>query len=348
MPVSIAPAAHRERDMLRLGYKASAEQFGPNELLAYTLLAEKKGFDSAFISDHFQPWRHHGGHAPFALAWLGAAGAQTSRIMLGTSVLTPTFRYHPSIVAQCFSTLGTMFPGRVILGIGTGESLNEVPATGVKWPEIKERFARLREAVRLIRKLWSEEQVSFEGEFYRTENATIYDRPDKVPPIYIAGAGPMIAKFSGRIADGFICTSGKPMELYSEKLLPNVAAGLEAAGRKPENIDLAIELKVSFHTDKKRALEDTRHWAALALSPEEKMSVENPLEMERLAESLSVERTASRWIVSTDPDEHVEKIRQYVDLGFRHLIFHSPGPDQEHFIHLYAKSVLPKLRAAFS
>jgi len=138
------------------------------------------------------------------------------------------------------------------------------------------------------------------------------------------------------------------MELYSEKLLPNVAAGLEAAGRKPENIDLAIELKVSFHTDKKRALEDTRHWAALALSPEEKMSVENPLEMERLAESLSVERTASRWIVSTDPDEHVEKIRQYVDLGFRHLIFHSPDPDQKHFIHLYAKSVLPKLRAAFS
>ena len=138
------------------------------------------------------------------------------------------------------------------------------------------------------------------------------------------------------------------MELYSEKLLPSVAAGLEAAGRKPDDIDLAIELKVSFHTDEKRALEDTRHWAALALSPEEKMSVENPLEMERLAESLSVERAAARWIVSTDPDEHVEKIRKYVDLGFRHLIFHSPGPDQEHFIHLYAKSVLPKLRTAFS
>ena len=346
--MSIAPAVHRELNMLRLGYKASAEQFGPNELLAYTMLAEKKGFDSAFVSDHFQPWRHNGGHAPFALAWLGAAGAQTSRIMLGTSVLTPTFRYHPSIVAQCFGTLGAMFPGRVILGMGTGESLNEVPATGVKWPEIRERFARLREAVRLIRKLWSEEQVSFEGEFYRTENATVYDRPDEMPPIYIAGAGPMIAKFSGKIADGFICTSGKPMELYSEKLLPNVAAGLEAAGRKPDDIDLAIELKVSFHTDKKRALDDTRHWAALALSPEEKMSVENPLEMERLADSLSVERTASRWIVSTDPDEHVEKIRRYVDLGFRHLIFHSPGLDQEHFIRLYTKSVFPKLRAAFS
>ncbi|MED5535530.1 MAG: glucose-6-phosphate dehydrogenase (coenzyme-F420) [Pseudomonadota bacterium] len=334
--------------MLKLGYKASAEQFGPSELLAYTLLAEEQGFDSAFVSDHFQPWRHNGGHAPFALAWLGAAGAKTSRIVLGTSVLTPTFRYHPSIIAQCFGTLGSMFPGRVILGIGTGESLNEVPASGMEWPAIKERFARLREAVRLIHTLWSEERVSFDGEFYTTENATIYDRPDQAPPIYIAGAGPMIAKFAGRTADGFICTSGKPTELYSEKLLPNVSAGLEAAGRNSEDVDLTIELKVSFDTDEKKALEDTRHWAALALSPEEKMSVEDPLEMERLADSLSVERAASRWIVSTDPDEHIEKIRPYIDLGFRHLVFHAPGPDQERFIRLYAETVLPKLRGTFN
>ena len=334
--------------MLKLGYKASAEQFGPSELLAYTLLAEEQGFDSAFVSDHFQPWRHSGGHAPFALAWLGAAGAKTSRIVLGTSVLTPTFRYHPSIIAQCFGTLGSMFPGRVILGIGTGESLNEVPASGMEWPAIKERFARLREAVRLIHTLWSEERVSFDGEFYTTENATIYDRPDQAPPIYIAGAGPMIAKFAGRTADGFICTSGKPTELYSEKLLPNVSAGLEAAGRNSEDVDLTIELKVSFDTDEKKALEDTRHWAALALSPEEKMSVEDPLEMERLADSLSVERAASRWIVSTDPDEHIEKIRPYIDLGFRHLVFHAPGPDQERFIRLYAETVLPKLRGTFN
>ena len=333
--------------MLKFGYKGSAEQFGPNELLAYTVLAEQTGFDSAFVSDHFQPWRHNGGHAPFALSWLGAAGARTSRIVLGTSVLTPTFRYHPSIVAQCFGTLGAMFPGRIILGIGTGESLNEVPATGLEWPPIKERFARLREAVRLMRKLWSQERVTFEGKYYTTENATIYDRPDEAPPIYIAGAGPMIARFAGRMADGFICTSGKPPELYSEKLLPNVAAGLEAAGREPGGIELTIELKVSFDTDAARALEDTRHWAALALSAEEKMSVEDPLEMERLADSLPLERAASRWIVSTDPDEHIERIRPYVELGFRHLVFHAPGPDQERFIRLYAETVLPKLRAAF-
>ncbi len=333
--------------MLKLGYKASAEQFGPNELLNYAVLAERAGFDSVFVSDHFQPWRHNGGHAPFAPAWLGAAGSRTSRIVLGTSVLTPTFRYHPAIVAQCFGTLGAMYPERVILGVGTGESLNEVPATGLDWPEIKVRFARLREAVRLIRKLWSEERVTFDGEYYKTENATIYDRPEQSPPIYIAGAGPMIAKFSGRHADGFICTSGKPTELYREKLLPNVSAGEEAAGREPGEVELTIELKVSFDTDAERALEDTRYWAALALSPEEKMSIEDPLEMEQLAEKLPIQRAASRWIVSTDPDEHIERIRPYVELGFRHLVFHAPGPDQARFIRLYAKSVFPKLRAMF-
>lgn len=333
---------------LRFGYKASAEQFAPTDLLDYAALAEEHGFDSVFISDHFQPWRHTGGHAPFSMAWLGAAGSHTSHITIGTSVLTPTFRYHPAIVAQCFGTLGSMFPGRVILGVGTGESLNEVPATGAEWPEIRERFARLREAVTLIRKLWSEERVTFEGKFYRTENATIYDRPDEPPPIYIAGAGPMIAKYSGRVADGFICTSGKPVELYTDKLLPNVTAGLAAAERDADTIDLTIELKVSFDTDRDRALKDTRHWAALALSPQEKMSVKDPLEMERLADNLPVERAASRWIVSTDPDEHVEKIRPYIELGFRHLVFHAPGPDQARFIRLYSEKVLPRLRATFN
>ncbi len=332
---------------LRLGYKASAEQFGPNELLDYAMLAESRGFDSVFISDHFQPWRHTGGHAPFSIAWLGALGARTSRIVMGTSVLTPTFRYHPSVVAQAFATLGAMFPGRMILGVGTGESLNEVPALGLPWPEPKERTARLKEAVALIRQLWSEERVSFQGQYYRTDKATIYDRPTIAPPIYVAAAGPVMAKYAGQFADGFICTSGKAPELYRDTLLPNVAAGIKTSGRSLKELDMMIEMKVSFDTDRARALEDTRHWAALALSPEEKISVEDPLEMERLADQLTAERSARRWIVSTDPDEQVEKIRPYIEMGFRHLVFHAPGPDQVRFLNLYADQVLPRLRAAF-
>jgi coenzyme F420-dependent glucose-6-phosphate dehydrogenase len=129
--------------------------------------------------------------------------------------------------------------------------------------------------------------------------------------------------------------------------LPNVAAGLKLSGRPAEALDKMIEMKVSFDTDRARAMEDTRHWAALSLSAEEKMSVEDPLEMERLADSLPAERAAKRWLVSTDPEEHVEQIRPYVELGFRHLVFHAPGPDQLRFIRLYAEQVLPRLRKRF-
>jgi coenzyme F420-dependent glucose-6-phosphate dehydrogenase len=281
------------------------------------------------------------------MTWLGALGARTSRIILGTSVLTPTLRYHPSIVAQAFGTLGVMFQGRIILGVGTGESLNETPALGIEWPEPKERTARLKEAVALIRQLWREDRVSFRGQYYRTQNATIYDKPQTPPPIYVAGAGPVMAKYAGQFGDGFICTSGKERELYEQTLVPNVAAGVAASGRRPEDLDMMIEVKVSFDTDPRRALEDTAHWAALALSSEEKSSVHDPLEMERLADQLPLERAAKRWIVSTDPQEHVEKIRRYVDMGFRHLVFHAPGPDQSRFLKLYAEQVLPRLRAAF-
>ena len=331
--------------MLKLGYKASAEQFGPSELLDFSCLAEEVGFDSVFVSDHFQPWRHTGGHAPFSFAWLAALGAKTRRVEIGTSVATPTFRYHPSVVAQAFGTLGAMFPNRVILGVGTGESLNDVPATGMKWPGFRERQGRLREAITLIRRLWTEERVTFEGQYYRTLSATIYDRPEMPVPIWIAASGPTAATMAGEIAEGFICTSGKGEALYRDTLLPKLDEGLKRAGRPGSSIERMIEVKVSFDINPQRAMEDTHHWAALALTPEEKMSVEDPREMERLADALSLERAASRWIVSSEPEEQLAQIRPYVELGFTHLVFHAPGPDQGRFLKLYAEQVLPLLRS---
>lgn len=333
--------------MLKLGYKASAEQFDARSLLEFSVIAEQVGFDSVVVSDHFQPWRHNGGHAPYSFAWLAALGERTKRVQLGTSVVTPTFRYHPSIVAQAISTINVLNPGRVMLGVGTGESLNEVPSIGIEWPEFKERYGRLREAVALMRQLWAEDRVTFEGQYYKTINATLYDRLDEPPQLYVAGAGAMVAKYAGRIADGFICTSGKRWDLYTETLLPNVAAGEEAAGRPVGSVERFIEMKVSYDTDKARALEDTRYWGALALSSDEKLGIEDPTEMERLADALPIERTASRWIVSDDPDEQVERIAPYIELGFTHLVFHAPGPDQERFLRLYAEDVLPRLRARF-
>ena len=334
--------------MLKIGYKASAEQFGPRDLLEFSVLAEEQGFDSVWISDHFQPWKHNDGHAPFSLAWLAALGERTSRVTIGTSVATPTFRYHPAIVAQALGTIGALNPGRVVLGVGTGESMNEVPATGMKWPNYKERFRRLRESIELMQRLWTEERVTFEGEYYRTKSATIYDRPDEPVPIYLAASGPTAARLAGRVAQGFICTSGKAPELYKETLLPNLDEGLHKAGRSRDEVEFMIEMKVSFDTDRDRAMEDTRHWAALALSPEEKTGIEDPVEIEKRAAALPLERAASRWIVSSDPEEQVERIAPYVEMGFRHLVFHGPGPDQERFIRLYAEHVIPRLRERFT
>ena len=258
-------------------------------------------------------------------------------------MLTPTFRYHPAVVAQAMGTLGSLFPGRIWLGVGTGELMNEAPL-GIEWPDAKERFARLREAVELIKKLLTSERVTFDGRYYRTRNATIYDRPSTPIPLYIAAAGASAARLAGRVADGLICTSGKGMELYTDTLLPAVAEGARAAGRDADGIELTIEMKVSFDSDLQRAREDTRHWAALALSPDEKTGVDDAVEMERLADALPTERAASRWIVSSDAGEHVERIRPYLDAGFTHLVFHAPGPDQRRFLELYGREVLPRLR----
>ena len=330
--------------MLTLGYKASAEQFGPRDLLAFSIHAERAGFDSVFVSDHFQPWRYHDGHAPNALVWLGALAMRTQRVTIGTSVLTPSFRYHPAIVAQAFATLGSLAGDRrVVLGLGTGESLNEVPL-GIEWPEQKERFARLKEATELIRALWSKEFVSFDGEFFKTHNATIYDLPERPVELWIAASGPAAARLAGRVADGFICTSGKGMELYSETLLPAVAEGAGKADRSTDQVEKMIEVKVSYDSDRRRALQDCGIWAALALPGETKMGVDDPREMERLAAELPIEEAAVRWLVSDDPDEHIEQIRPYIELGFTHLVFHSPGNNQSRFINAYARDIMPRLR----
>ena len=234
-----------------------------------------------------------------------------------------------------------MAPGRVFLGVGTGEAMNETPATGDAFPGRKERRLRLAEAIRLIRELWTGERVDFEGDCYRTSKATIYDRPDEPVPIYVAASGPLAAKLAGRLGDGFICTSGKDPELY-ETLLGKVAEGAEAAGRDPAGIRRMIEVKVSYDRDPDFARDACCWWAALALTPEEKEGVEDPIEMERLADE-AIDRAPSRFIVSSDPEEIAAGIRRYADLGFDELVLHAPGEDQARFLDQFAEDVLPLL-----
>ena len=335
---------------LTLGYKASAEQFAPRELVEIAVAAEGHGMESVWTSDHFQPWRHAGGHAPFSLAWMAAVGERTSSVRIGTSVMTPTFRYNPAVLAQAFASLGCLYPDRIIAGFGTGEALNEI-ATGFRgageqdWPEFRERFARLRESVRLMRELWRGDRVSFEGEYYSTHDASIYDVPEGGVPVYIAAGGPTVAKYAGRAGDGFICTSGKGAELYVDQLIPAVKEGAEAGGRSYDAIDRMIEIKLSYEETEEAALENTRFWSPLSLSKEQKHDITDPVEMERAADALPIEQIAKRWIVGTDPDEVVAQIGQYVDWGFNHLVFHAPGHDQRRFLDLFERDLAPRLRA---
>jgi coenzyme F420-dependent glucose-6-phosphate dehydrogenase len=341
---------------LTLGYKASAEQFAPRELVEIAVAAEANGFESVFTSDHFQPWRHEGGHAPFSLTWMAAVGERTSTIKIGTSVMTPTFRYNPAVLAQAFASLGCLYPDRIIAGFGTGEALNEI-ATGFRgageqeWPEFKERFARLREAVRLMRAVWSGDRVNFDGDYYSTHDASIYDRPEGGVPVYIAAGGPTVAKYAGRAGDGFICTSGKGMELYTEQLIPAVKEGVVLRqAQQPDasaydDLDRMIEIKLSYEETREAALENTRFWSPLSLSKEQKHDITDPVEMERAADALPIEEIAKRWIVGTDPDEVVASIKTYVDAGFNHLVFHAPGHDQARFQELFARDLAPRLRA---
>ena len=331
---------------LKLGYKASAEQFDPRELVEIAVAAEAHGMQSVAVSDHFQPWRHEGGHAPFSLTWMAAVGERTTSIQIGTSVMTPTFRYNPAVIAQAFASMGVMYPGRIMLGVGTGEALNEI-ATGWtgEWPEFKERFARLRESIDLMRQLWTEDRVNFDGEYYKTVDASIYDRPETPIPVYIAAGGPVVARYAGRAGDGFICTSGKGMTLYTDELIPAVKEGAEKAERDYGAIDKMIEIKLSYDTDPTVALENTRFWAPLALGKEQKHDITDPIEMEKAADALPIEQIASRWIVGSDPDEVVAGVKQYVDAGFTHLVFHAPGHDQRRFLELFERDLAPRLRA---
>ena len=334
---------------LTLGYKASAEQFSPRELVEIAVAAEAHGMESVAVSDHFQPWRDNGGHAPFSLAWIAAVGERTERIRIGTSVMTPTFRYNPAVLAQAFATLGELYPSRIFLGVGTGEALNEV-ATGFRgagaqdWPEFKERFARLREAVDLMRQLWTEDRVNFAGEYYSTHDASIYDRPDQPIPVYIAAGGPVVARYAGRAGDGFICTSGKGMGLYTDELIPAVKEGAAKASRSYDDIDRMIEIKLSYDTDAETALQNTRFWAPLALSKEQKHDITDPMEMEAAADALPIKQIASRWIVGNDPAAVVDQVKKYVDAGFNHLVFHAPGHDQRRFLDLFERDLAPRLR----
>ncbi|HEX2828301.1 MAG TPA: TIGR03557 family F420-dependent LLM class oxidoreductase [Burkholderiales bacterium] len=330
--------------MLRLGWKAGTEQYAPGELLEYAVAAESAGFDVIDASDHFHPWAEVG-QACFVWSWLGAAAAKSSRITLGTGITCPILRYHPAVIAQAAATMACLAPKRFYLGVGTGEALNEYSAMG-EWPGYNERRDQLEEAIELMRELWAGEKVTHEGMYYETKQAKLYTLPDEPVPIYISSMVPNSAHFAGLHGDGLITVGGEEPDTYRE-LLKNFEAGAKEAGRDPSKMPKMIEIGVAYTDDEEKAIEERKkYWAGTFVPAQFTEKIYTPQMSEQNGKVVGADTVKKAACISGDPAEHVKYARQYIELGFDHLIFHSAGPHQRGFIESYGRDVLPKLRKA--
>ena len=328
--------------MVMLGWKAGPEQYPPLELLEYAVVAEEAGFETIDASDHFHPWSDEG-QASFVWTWLGAVAARTSSIRLGPGVTCPILRYHPAVIAQAAATLGVMAPGRAYLALGTGEALNEYAATGM-WPEYEERRDRLFEAIELIRALWTGEQVTYAGAYYETHKARLYTLPEQPLPLYVSALVPESATFAGAHADGLWSVSGEQPEVYREMIARFEAAAREA-GKDPTRMHRAIELNVAYTDDTEGAIRDqARYWAGALIPAMYNQRIYTPADSAKNGAVVGKDSIQQKVMISARPEDHVAFARQYIELGFDELYFHSPGPDQRAFLEGYGRDVLPRLR----
>jgi TAT-translocated FGD2 family F420-dependent dehydrogenase len=322
-----------------IGFHGASEQFSPGELVELAVAAEEAGFDGMTVSDHLHPWQENQGHAGHAWITLAAIGARTRRLLLGTAVTCPSYRYHPVEIAHAFATLAVLYPGRIFLGAGTGEALNEQPAAG--WGPYRERAARLAEALRLMRRLWTGEWVEFEGEYFHARGVRLYDCPPAPPPVYVAASGPRSARIAGREADGWITDPS------TARRRPEVAqAFLDAAreaGKDAAELPRIVELWL-VAGDREEALAIAPVWQFLPVF-NDVVDTPDPRAVQRIAfERSSPERVVDGWLVSRDPAVHVAAIEELAALGATHVFIHSPQPDQRGVIDFYRRGVLPKLR----
>lgn len=325
--------------MATIAYVLSHEQFSPPELIENGVAAERAGFDALWTSDHFHPWMDNQGHAGFAWATLAALGQRTS-VPLGTGVTCPSYRYNPAIVAQAFATLGVLYPGRVFLGVGSGEALNEAPSGG-GWDEYTDRAERFVESVQLIRKLWSGEWVTHEGEHFRVKDAKLYDLPEQPVPIYMAASGPNSLREVGKHGDGLITDTKTAM---SEELRQTLADGAREAGRELASMPVLVEQFVVVG-GQKEAEKAARLWRFIPNAWTDFVNNPDPRDIQRRAEAeLSLEDVYSQWVVSEDPREHASAIRELLDAGVDQVYVHSGQMDQQRVIEFYGEKVLPLLQ----
>jgi coenzyme F420-dependent glucose-6-phosphate dehydrogenase len=317
--------------MLKIGYKLSSEEHRAADLIAQARRAEQCGFSFAMISDHFHPWIDAQGQSPFVWPVIGAIAQATSKLLIGTAVTCPIIRIHPGIIAQAAATAASLMPGRFVLGLGAGENLNE-HIFGHRWPPVRVRHAMLKEAVEIIRLLWSGKLENFSGEYYQVENARLYTLPDELPPIAVAASGSNAAKLAGEIGDGFVGTTAdaKIIEVFNQS----------GGSRKPRY----GELTVCWAEDQDQA-EETAYklWPISGLNGPLMSELALPAYFEQAATMIDKTAIAKSVICGPDPERHLEAIQEYARAGYDHVFVHQVGPDQEGFFQFYERKILPRL-----
>jgi coenzyme F420-dependent glucose-6-phosphate dehydrogenase len=314
----------------KLSIQAAHEQINPLDLLDDVIYLDTKDIERCWTSDHYMPWWDSGASGGAAWPWMGAALAKTTKLAIGTGVTAPILRYHPAIVAQVFATLAYMFPQRVFLGIGRGEALNEVP-TGNSWPTNKEKFGRLKESIKIIKKLWTEDWVNYNGEFYSVKDSKLYTKPSYTIPIYVAGLGKQSAELAGKEGDGFV-TNELDTNKIKDALFPAVKKGCAKSEKDYEQLEKILFIPASYDENKQKAIESIRFWRGSMIKAFFDVDVHDPRKIEENGQVIDDDTLEKKLFVISSEEEGVKKLKPYIDIGFTEIVFTNSSPDRKQFV----------------
>jgi coenzyme F420-dependent glucose-6-phosphate dehydrogenase len=328
--------------MTKISIQAAHEQVNPNDLLKDVITMDENGIQRCWTSDHYMPWWDSGASGGAAWPWLGAALARTRNIVVGTGVTAPILRYHPAIVAQVFATLEYMFPNRVFLGIGRGEALNEV-TSGHSWPSNIEKFERLKEAIYIIRKLWTGDWIDFKGNYYWVRDSKLYTKPSNHIPLYLAGIGKQSARLAGEEADGFV-TNELDVEVIRDKLFPALKKGAMSSGKDYDSLEKILFLPASYHVDKQKALESIRFWRGAMIKAFFDVDVHDPRKIQENGQIIGDDTLEKKLLVISTAEEGIQKLKKYIELGFTEIVLTNSSPNRDELVKLISENISPHYR----
>jgi coenzyme F420-dependent glucose-6-phosphate dehydrogenase len=347
-----------------IGYWASQEQYSMHDLIKFVLEAEKGGFTATMTSDHFHPWWHDNGYGNFTWVWLSAAAERTKKMKFVTGVTSPVYRYNPAIIAQAFASLDVLYPGRISLGLGTGEAMNEV-SVGFNWPSSKIRLNRTIEAIQIIKKLWNKKEeykgyrktdhkdldhlnkndmddegfVTFDGEYYKTKSAKLYTPPSKSIPLYLAASGPETIKTAARYTDGLITISKPDTVKEMFDLFDKTAI---EANKESQNLQKIGKPMISYSEDYDKAFKSAEFWRAGQIENVFDIDVNDPRGLEQKAkQEVSDEVLKEAILIVTSIDDLIKPLEEFFNAGFTQIYLHSTSPDEIEFVQKFCTKILP-------